>query len=215
MSFFGDLFGGANQAAGAQEAAITAGLNAATNDIETGNQGIVTDYNNAINFTQPNWQAGQQGLSQLGDLLGLNGAPGSQNAQAALATMPGYQATLEAGANATNASAAKNGMLNSGNAAIALQQNAGKIANQNFQNYASDLDPYIGLATNSAGQMGNILTGMGNQLSSNDNLLAQLSMQGEAAMGAAQANADLANQQSAGGILSGGLNLLTGILGGL
>jgi hypothetical protein len=210
MSFFDNLFNGASNAAQDQIAGIQAGLNAYGQDQASANQAIYYYGDTARQQAMPNYNAANTGVAALGDLLGLNGAAGSQNAQANLATMPGYQAAQGAGADAVNASAAKSGTLNSGNAALALQQNASKLAGQNYQNYVSDLSPYLGFSTAATSALNAPTLFQGSGISQNEMALANTNLQGNAAIGAANANADLANQKSDMGLLGNLSNFITG-----
>lgn len=206
MSFLGDLFGGANNAAQDQISGIKQGLSAATDNINTGNQALTSNYTSALQPYLQNYGQAQTGVNALQNLEGLNGAAGSNNAQAALTTMPGYQAALGAGNNAVNAQAAAGGTLNSGNQALALQKQGQNTANQNYNSYVSQLQPWVQSSNANAAGIGNTYQGLGNSLNQNQNTMANLNVGAYTGIGNANANADLANQSMGMGLLGGLLN---------
>lgn len=209
MSFLNDLFGGANQAAADQTQGILQGLTAAGGNINQGNQQLTSNYTAGLQPFQQNYAQSQAGTQQMGNLLGLNGQAGSQNAQAALATMPGYQFQLGQGNNAINAAAAAGGTLNSGNQAMALQKYGQGLAGQNYGQYVSQLSPYMTEAQNSASGIGSMYGNLGNQLNANQNTLANLNMNAFTGIGNANASAALANQKMDMGLLGGLGSFLT------
>ena len=127
---------------------------------------------------------------------------------------PGYQASLGAGNAGVNAAAAAGGTLNSGNQLLALQKTAQNTAAGNYNNYVSQLDPYLNLANSSASGISNVDTGLGSSLNANQNTLANLNYGAQVGIGNANASADLADQSLGLGLLGGGLKALTGGLGG-
>ena len=214
ISFFSDLFGGADNAAQAQIAGINQGVTQATGNINQGNQALTTNYAAALSPFTTNFGTAQQGVGALGNALGLNGPAGTQSALTALQMTPGYQASLGAGNAGVNAAAAAGGTLNSGNQLLALQKTAQNTAAGNYNNYVSQLDPYLNLANSSASGISNVDTGLGSGLNANQNTLANLNFGAQTGIGNANASADLANQSLGLGLLGGGLTALTGGLGG-
>lgn len=210
MSFLGDLFGGADKAAKDQQAAIWQGLSMGTGAINSGNSALNTNYTQALQPFLQNFGAAQQGVTAMGNLLGLNGASGSQSAQTALQNMPGYQFALGQGNNAINAAAAANGTLNSGNQLMALSNYNQGLASQNYNNYVSQLQPYLNYSQSSASGIGGLYSGLGNALNSNQLAQANMDIGALTGIGNAQANAALRDQNVGLGLLGGGLNLLTG-----
>ena len=102
------------------------------------------------------------GANQLGNLLGLGGRAGSQRAQQTLQGLPGYQASLGA-ANAGSAAAqAASGGTGSGNAIIAgAEYSAQNVADTNYNNYVSQLQPFLTGMQNVGGQIANTNMGIG------------------------------------------------------
>ena len=214
MSFLNDLFGGANQAAADQTQGIINGLTAANKNFRTGNQDLTQNYTAGLQPLLQNYGQGQAGMKQMGNLLGLNGQAGSQNAQAALATMPGYQFQLGQGNNAINAAAAAGGTLNSGNQAMALQKYGQGLAGQNYGQYVSQLQPYMQMGEGAASGIGNLYSGLGNQLNANQTNQANMNMNAMTSAGNAQASAALANQGMGMGLLGGLGSFLSSPSGG-
>lgn len=214
MSFLSDLFDGPQKAAQAQIAGIQQGLGQAQNSINGGNQALTTNYTSALQPFLQNYAAAQPGVGALGNALGLNGPAGNQSALAALQTTPGYQFQKQQGDNAINAAAAANGTLNSGNQDLALSNYNQGLAGTTYNNYVSQLQPYLGASATAAGGIGNTYTGLGNNLNANSNTLAGLDMNAATGVGNAQANADLATQQNTIGGLLGLAKLGTNTVGG-
>jgi Chaperone of endosialidase len=214
MSWLSDLFGGANNAAQAQIAGIQAGLGQATGDINQGSQALNTNFAAALApFTQ-NYGQAQQGVAQLGNVLGLNGPGGTQKALTTLQTTPGYQFALGQGLNATNAQGAATGQTGSGNEALALQSYGTGLADQTYNNYVGQLQPYLQSSNAAASGIGNVNTGLGTALNANFGNLANLNYGAQTSIGNANASADLANQSLGLGLLGGGLGLGASLLGG-
>ncbi len=224
MSWLSDIAGGgAQNAATAQETGLLAGMQGAEGYLNQ-NPGIITSYGGqALQPYQSNYGTASSGYSgssnQLSNLLGLNGASGTQSALTSLQTTPGYQFTLGQGNNAINAAAAANGTLNSGNQLTALSNYDSGLAQNTYQNAVGNaqgaLNSYGSQANSAAGGMAGVLGGEASALTGNNNTLAQLVQSTYSGIGNAQASADL--QQGAGdaSLLSGGLSLGSSLLGGL
>lgn len=219
MSFLLDLFtnNAAQQAANAQEQALAQGLSQYTSQVNAGNQNLLSNYTSALQPYLQNYGQAQQGTTQLGNVLGLNGPAGSSSALSTLQSTPGYQFQLQQGDNATNAAAAANGTLNSGNQQLALSNYNQGLAQNAYNSYVSQLQPYLGYSTSSASGIGNTYTGLGNQLNANNLALGGTELNVAASQGNAQANADLAQNQAAANVLGllGGVAGLGSGLGGI
>ena len=207
------LFDGADQAAKEQIAGINKGLGAATNLINQGSSTLQSNYGQALQPFQSNYANAQQGTTALGNVLGLNGAAGSQSANAALQTMPGYQFALGQGDAAVNAAAAANGTLNSGNQLMALSAQNQGLASQNYNNYVNQLSPYLNYSTQNASGIGGLYSGLGNALNANDVNLANLNYGADTSIGNAKANASLADQSLDMNLLGGAMNFGSTMLG--
>ena len=122
------------------------------------------NYAAALQPFQQNYNAAAAGQNQLGNLLGLNGPNGSAQAQQTLQNMPGYQFALNQGTQNVLRNQAATGQLNSGATNMDLNNYAQGQASQNYNNYVSQLQPYLGAAGNAASGIGGVNTGLGNQL---------------------------------------------------
>ncbi|MBV8474514.1 MAG: tail fiber domain-containing protein [Hyphomicrobiales bacterium] len=207
MSFFGDLFGGADQAAKDQISGITAGLNQATQSIGQGSNALTSNYTAGLQPFLQNFATAGQGATQLGNVLGLNGPAGSQAALQTLQATPGFQFQLGQGNNAINAAAAANGTLGSGNQMLALANYDQGLASTTYNNYVNQLQPYLGMSSSAASGIGGMYGGLGNSLNADDINLANLQYGAQTSIGNANANAALSDQSLGLGLLGGALNL--------
>lgn len=224
MSWLSDITGGAAQdASTAQQGDLMAGLTGASNYLNL-NPAIIQSYGaQALQPYQQNYNTASPGYAassnQLGNLLGQNGASGSQSALTSLETTPGYQFTKGQGDSAINASAAANGTLNSGNQLTALSNYDSGLAQNTYQNAVgnaqSALGTYGSQANAAAGGMAGVLGGEATALTGNNNAFAQLVQSTLASMGNSKASADLAQGSAEGGALSGALSLGSSLLGGV
>ncbi len=153
---------------------------------------------------QPFQNEGVQAGGQLGALLGLNG--GGAQAQATLASLPGYQFALAQGQQAQSAGITARGLGLSGAQLRGASDYAQGAASQNYMQYANQLYQLTGLGeqagsgiANLAGQtgqtMGNLAVGIGNA---------------QAAGTIGQANAQASGLTGVGNALSSGVNSYAG-----
>jgi len=223
----GDLFG---QARDAINSLYGSGANALTQNFTAGLAPFLQNYSNAA-----------QGQTALGNALGLNGPAGNAAATQAFQNNPGYQFQLQQGNNAILAAQAAglNGGLMSGNTLKALSDYNQGLAGTSWNNYVSNLQPYLGAASNAAsgimsgfGSLGsglaNLFTGQGGILNQNltgqgglnastlsnlgSQLLQNFSNQGNANFGAFTSMGNsLANANLANNNASG--NMINGLMG--
>lgn len=111
-----------------------------------------------------NYNQAQGGVTQLGNVLGLNGQPGSDAAMKALEATPGYKFQLQQGDAAINAQAAATGQNASGNQAIALSNYNQGLASTTYNNYVNSLMPFLGASNSAASGIAGVNTGEGNAL---------------------------------------------------
>lgn len=97
-----------------------------------------------------------------------------------------------------NAQAAASGMNASGNQLLALNKVNQGLADSTYNNYVSQLQPYLGAAGNAAAGIAGVNTGQGNALAGQYNNLAQMGWNKETGIGNANANADLAKYNASG-----------------
>ena len=204
-----DIFGTGDQqaAAQAQQQGYQTGYNNLSQLLGLGNQTLASNYGQALQPFQQLYGQTQQGVGQLGNALGLGGAAGNQAATQAFQNNPGYQFQLQQGTQNVDRNQAAAGMLGSGNTDAAVSNYTTGLANQSWNQYLQNLQPYLGAAQGAAGGIGNLFSQLGQGINQNINT------QGQAAYGTAtgQANAQAASDLSGLGASS---NIL-GLLGGL
>lgn len=183
----------ANNAAQAQTQGYQQGYNQLSNLFGQGAGALNQNYSAGLAPVNQNYATSQQGLTSLGNALGLNGAQGNAAAVQAFQNNPGYQFQLQQGNNNILANQAARGQLNSGATNLDLLTYGQGLANQGWNQYIQNLQPYMGLAQNSAGQALQGYGNLGNQLAG------VYTGQGNAAYGSsvgqgnAQAQADYSN----------------------
>lgn len=148
-----------------------------------------------------------RGSGLYADSLGVNGASGNANAQAAYTSSPGYQWQLGQGLDAINRRRAVGGMANSGNADLEALTYGQGLAKQDYGNWQNQLGGYDQKALTTAGGMAGIDTGLANLYQSDS--ANRIGLQGNVTSGNANAN-----QLQAQGEAGGARNLLGGIMGG-
>lgn len=158
---------GASGAAGA----VNQGYNTATGAVNSGtNQAagaLQGNYSAALQPYLQNYGQAQQGTTALANALGLNGGAGNAAATAAAyASNPAYQFDLNQGLQNVLRNAAQTGTLASGATLNALQQQGQGLANNTYQQYVSNLQPYLNQSNAAASGINSTLTGLGNNLSS-------------------------------------------------
>ena len=186
----------AQQAAQQQIQGLGQGYNLASGAIGQGINSLNTNYTAALQPYLQNYGQAQGGVQQLSNVLGLNGAAGNQSALATLQNTPGYQFQLQQGDNAINAQAAATGQNASGNQALALSNYNQGLASTTYNNYVSQLQPFLGASNAAAGGIAGVNTGLGNQTANQYNSLANLGWQYGTGVGNANANATLAQNQA-------------------
>jgi hypothetical protein len=197
----------AQNAAQAQTNAINTGLNQLNSYYGQGANTLNQNYTGALNTLQGQQGTNNAGQTQLGNLLGLNGQAGDQSAQNTLQNLPGYQFALQQGSQNVLRNQAATGQLNSGATLNALQQQGQGQASQNYNNYVSQLQPYLSNANSNAANIAGTQSGLGNQLSTLYQGQGNAALSGNTAIGNAQAQADYANLAQSGAIFGG----LTGL----
>lgn len=168
-------------------------------------------YGNAQERFTPLSSLTGSGSEMYGNALGLNGAQGNQAAVGAFQAGPGYQfaqdASQQAGLRAANAG----GMLNSGNAMIALSDRSRGMADQEYGGWLDRLSGLSTLGANVAGQQAGLdtgLAGLGTQVAG-----AKAGLNATAAQGIGQAGAGAlrAGQDAAANRMNFGINALSGL----
>jgi hypothetical protein len=112
----------------------------------------------------PTYDRGEDAQARIQTLLGLSGGDGA-DAQALLASTPGYKFAVSEALKGVNANAYASGMGNSGAAMKALQDRANGLATTNYNNYIGQLGGVADRgvnAMNSIVTQGNLTTGQQN-----------------------------------------------------
>lgn len=121
------------------------GLGSALQKDNSGGYGAVQNAaNTAAGYYQPFLQSGTAANARLADLYGLNGPDAQKAAFGGFQTSPGFEFAKNQGIRALDSSAAKRGMLLSGNQQQAVQEFGTGLASQEFNRYIDDL---VGQAT--------------------------------------------------------------------
>jgi Chaperone of endosialidase len=204
-----DIFGTGDQqqAAQSQIAGLNAGNSAATGNINSGIGAINTGYSAALQPFLQNYGAASAGQTQLGNVLGLNGQSGNQSALNALRNTPGYQFQQQSQDATVNAQAAASGMNASGNQLLALNKVNQGLADSTYNQYVSQLQPFLGASNAAAGGIANVNTGQANATAGQYDTLAGLNYGTQTGIGNANANADLAGLTQSQNILGAGMNI--------
>jgi hypothetical protein len=192
----------ARDAADAQIAGLNSGYNLASSNINQGIDSLKTNYAAALQPFTTNYGQANAGMTQLGNVLGLNGQAGSDAALTALRNTPGYkfqQGTLD---DTVNAQAAATGMNASGNQLLALNKVNQGLADSTYNNYVSQLQPFIGASNSAASGIAGVNTGLGNATAGQYDQLAQMGWNKETGIGNANANADLAKYTTSGNFIN-------------
>jgi hypothetical protein len=203
MGILQDLFTNkdAQDAANAQNAAITTGTTQAMGSLGTGLTDATQSYTAGLQPFQTNLTQDQAGQTAYANATGANGAAGNTAAQANFQAGPGYQFALDQGAQNVMRNKAATGQLASGGTDTDLQAQGQGLANQQWQQYIQNLQPFVGASTQNAGGVGSLYSGLANTQNSNLTNQANLQYGSQVAQGNNQASADLASQAAAKNIL--------------
>ena len=207
MGIFDGIFNTKPQeeAAQAQIAGLNSGYNLASGAINTGQQTTNTDYAAGLAPTQANLATSQGGQTLYANALGVNGQPGYDQAVQAFHASPGYQFSLDQGSENLMRKQNQTGALASGDTMAALQTLGIGTADQEFQKWLTNLQPFIGASTQSAGQVAATDTEKAKTDAGYAGTLANLGWSLGTGTGNAQANADLAQTNVSGNILNAGM----------
>jgi hypothetical protein len=135
------------------------------NDISAANSlaqqritGGLADYTNtskdyldkSLAFLQPGVESGNQTLKLLGDILGLNGQGAQSSYFSNFQNDPGFNATLDAGVQAADRSAAARGLSRSGGQQRSLFDFGQRLQNDFFNQRTNNLFGLMGVGQNAA-----------------------------------------------------------------
>jgi hypothetical protein len=200
----------AKDAAAAQTAGLNRAYDQASGNINQGIDALKTNYTAALQPFMQNFSQAQQGTTQLGNVLGLNGQAGSDAALTALRNTPGYKFQQQTLDDTVNAQAAASGTNASGNQLLALNKVNQGLADSTYNQYVSQLQPFLGAAGGAASGIAGVNTGLGNATAGQYDTLANLGYQTQTGIGNANANADLARYNASGNFWN-----MLGSLGGM
>lgn len=212
MGLFTDLFSTApaEKAAADKTAAINTGLTTANSALDTGQAQANPLYgqaSSAFSTLGSKFGAGQDAYN---DATGVNGQAGIDRAGSTFKSLPGYSGGLTTGIDQVNRTAASRGMLAGGNTSADEIKFASDYDANKYGNYVSSLAPNLAGATSAtAGNAGVLTTQAAGDLGV-ANTRANLGYTGNAAIGDAQASADMAPysaSQNFWGALTGGANM--------
>ena len=205
-----DIFGTSDQqaAAQAQQQGYQQGYGQLSQLLGMGNQTLAQNYGQAIQPFQQLLGQTQPGVSQLGNALGLGGAAGNAQALQGFQNNPGYQFQLQQGTQNVDRNQAAAGMLGSGNTDAAVSNYTTGLANQSWNQYLQNLQPYLGAAQNAATGAGNLFAGLGQGINQNVNTQGQAAYGTPAGIGNAQAASDLSGLTASGNQLGALMGLL-------
>jgi hypothetical protein len=170
------------------------------------NNGL-TNSTNALTTAKGEFDSLNPTLTMLGNAYGLNGQSGSQAAQSAFTTGPGYQQGIDAGLDAISRQRAATGMLDSGNANIDYLNFAQNNQNQQYQNWLSGLSGFAGTQLGVAGAKSGVDTSLANLYQTD--ATNRVGLEGNVTSGDANANVLQAQGEAAGAknLLGAGLSL--------
>lgn len=204
----------AQDAAAAQTAAIEKGYSQLSDLYGQGSNALQTNYANALKPLTENFRTANAGVDQLAALLGLKPGSNMSDVLNTLKSLPGYQFALDQGSQNVLRNQAATGQLNSGGTNIDLMNYGQGLASQNYNNYVSQLQPYLGMAQNTGGQIAGVNTGLGNALNTNLTNQGNAALSANTAIGNAQAQADYAKLAQSGAIWGGVTGLASSALKG-
>lgn len=126
---------------------------------------------------------------------------------------PGYTFARDQGIEGVNRSQAAQGMLASGNTDKAVADYTTGLANQNWQQYVQNLQPYLGQQTQAGGQIAATDASLGGLQNSNYGQQASMAYGTQTGIGNANANRDLSKLNASANGINGLMGLATGVAG--
>jgi hypothetical protein len=203
-----DIFSSApqEQAAAAQQAALQRGQQQGQDLLKTGLDTSTGQYTQGVTPFLQNLGTTQAGQTAYANATGVNGPQGNANAVANFQGSPGYQYGVDQATQNYMRNAAATGSLGSGNTAAGITTLAHNLANQNWQQYVGNLQPFIGASTANAGGAQAGYNAMAGNTAQNYGTQASMAYGTNVGIGNAQAAAALAPQQASQNMWNFGLN---------
>lgn len=197
----------AQDAAQAQIAGIQQGQQQGSTLLNKGLTAAQGSYSAGLAPFQTNFNQAQPGVTSYGNATGANGPAGYSKALMDFAASPGQAYQLQQGDENVLRNDARTGTLNSGGTQVDLQNVGQGVANQNWQQYISNLLPFLGQSNTAAQGIGAVSTAQAGTQAGNYGDQAQLAYGAATGEGNANANADLAKYAASGNIWNAGMNL--------
>lgn len=196
----------AQNAANQQISGLQQGYNQASGLLDQGRGALTTNFTNALQPLQQNYNQAQGGVTAYGNAMGLNGPAGNAAATAAFQNNPGYQYQLQQGTENELRNQSRTGALNSGQTQVDLQNIGQGVANQGYNQYVQNLQPFLGQASTAASGIAGVDTGLGTGLANSYGNQAGLAQTTQTGIGNANANATLAQNSGVANLLGLGMN---------
>jgi hypothetical protein len=196
----------AQDAAMAQKDAIRLGTQQGQDLLKTGLDTSTQQYTQGVAPFLSNLDTTQRGQTAYANALGVNGPQGNAQAVANFQGSPGYQYGVDQATQNYMRNAASTGSLGSGNTAAGITGLAQNLANQNWQQYVGNLQPFIGASTANAGGAQAGYNAMAGNTAQNYGTQANLAYGSNVAQGNAQAAYDMAPANASANLWNFGLN---------
>lgn len=208
MGIFDGIFNTKPQqeAAAAQTTGLQNASTAATTAINNGQATTNADYAAGLAPYTANLTQDQAGQTAYGNATGANGASGYAAALQSFSTNPGQAYQLQVAKDAALRGASQAGTMASGGTLMDLSDRSQGIANQNWQQYITNLQPFIGASTANAGGVAGVNTAKAGTDAGYAGKLADIGWQTNTGIGNANASADLAQTNVNGNIVNAGMN---------
>lgn len=196
----------AQTAANQQVAGLNAGYGQASDLLGQGRGALTTNFTNALQPLQTNFNTANAGQNAYANATGVNGPAGNATALANFQAGPGYQYQLQQGTENELRNQSRTGAVNSGQTQADLQTIGQGQANQGWQQYIQNLQPFLGGAATAASGIAGVDTGLGTGLNASLGNQAQLAQTTQTGIGNANANATLAQNSGVANLLGLGMN---------
>lgn len=213
-----DMFSNKNEKKGRDEQirGLRRGRDEAFKYLGAGEGELRGRYGEADDFFEPLSDTYGRGSRAYAEALGLYGDEGIDAARGRFRAGPGYEFQQEEAAQRALRQGSAMGMLGSGNTAIALQDRASSLADQEYDDYLDRLGGYDSKAMGVAGSRAGIATGLGDRLMDVNRDRSEIGWNTETGVGQARGNYQLGKDRTSSnifGALTGGLKLGTKLLG--
>lgn len=214
MGLFDGIFNNSTQedAAAQQTAGLQAAYTQASGAVNAGQTTTNADYATALAPTTTNLSTDQAGQTAYANATGVNGAAGYADAMSSFNTDPGYDWAMDQGTQAVMRNQAATGQLASGGTNVDLQNYAQGQADQQWQQYVTNLQPFIGASTTNAQTAGAIGSSQATTDANAASQLANLAWSENTGIGNANANATLAGAQTNANTLNAGMNAASALM---